>query len=562
MLSYLQENETTTFTALDKYFAKVIIKDQKEQNAELLLSTLMMSYRKGDVCLELSSKNLKRLFPFLSDSLVSNFLQMLQDARKLLPSSSHEKVNEIKYTDKPICEYEDCLYLQKNWVYENLIIERVIALTASFSGNRFSEEIFTSKLNSLNELETAQRQAVKACLDQDLVLVSGGPGTGKTFTAGKIIEVLSEAFTENRKLKVLLGAPTGKASFLLTSKMPDQILEKVALEAKTLHAILGVIPDRHIAVGSAKINADLVLIDEASMIDLRLMACLLSMIEDKTKLVLIGDKNQLSPIDTGQVFSDLCSLDKTVFLDKTHRFSNESLTQLNASICEGNINKAFEAIEKNDPCLQFIELESLDQLRGYLGFFPGGCNHKGFDIERLLEDFGKFRILSSLKQGLFGVDQINKWFIQSKVSEVDWGEEFAYPIMVTSNDYSKGLFNGMMGICITPLSKKVFPYGKDPKVYFPSAEGLKLFSLDQINQYELAYAMSVHKSQGSEFEEVVAILPDGSEQFGKELLYTAATRCKKKFTLITKKPIVSKMIETNGLKFSLLIKRLSRSFLS
>lgn len=463
--------------------------------------------------------------------------------------------------EKPVCLYEDCLYVQKNWVYENSVIKKILELSQSNRNENFSSEKFQSVLEKFTGLEEAQIKAVETCFHQNLTLISGGPGTGKTFTAVKIIESLYESFIPNRKLKVLLGAPTGKASFLLTSKITQKILEQVDLQAKTLHALLGILPDRHIEIGKVKIDADLVLVDEASMIDLRLMAHLLSKIGENTKLVLIGDKNQLSPIDTGQVFSDLCSIENTVYLDKTHRFSNGTITKFTQSVCLGEIAQALEALESRDPCLNFKEIESLNQLDSYLDFFPS-CQKEFFDPEQLIQKSGEFRILSALKQGVFGVDLINRYIAQKKIETAEWGANFAYPIMVTTNDYQKGLFNGMVGICITQISKKSFPYGKDPKVYFSTPEGIKVFSLSQIHHFELAYAMTVHKSQGSEFSYVVAILPEASEQFGRELLYTAATRCKKKITLITKKSIVSKIIETHGQKFSLLRKRLSRNLFS
>lgn len=552
MLSYLIENKY--LLSIDLYFAKKVLKEAQSNEALILLSLLMASFRLGHVCL-----NKKDLFFEMDDELKEELKKIIFVGETKLPDFVVERVTETcGYFVKPVIYYQNCFYLQKNWTYETIIVKKIKQYLLELLENSFSKNLFEEFLTQNVILQKEQKEAIIAALSQKLSFISGGPGTGKTFTATKMIEAFAFSLTEKRKLKVILAAPTGKASFHLKSKIPKDVIENIEIETKTLHALLGVVPDRHLEFGNNKIAADLVIVDEASMIDLRLMAHLLSSIHATTRLVLVGDKNQLAPIETGQPFSDLCSLSKTVFLQKTLRFANPNIIQFTKGICEKNVDMALSSFDKNDPCLNFIELEeNYSQFKRYLDFFPSPQKDP-FQVSELLEEIKNFRILCSLKQGFLGVDQINAYIVSQLLQKGSYGDFFAFPILIVKNDYNKDLFNGMMGIMVTTITNKmVFSTNKAlSKAYFLSeTEGVRVFVEETLPKWELCYALSVHKSQGSEFDEVVSVIPEGSEVFGKELLYTAATRAKKAFTLISKKPIVSKMIDNDGLKCSLLKKR-------
>jgi len=546
MLSYLLENKV--LIPLDTYFAKRLLKLNQDADLLLFMSMLFASFRRGEVCFY--PLNLDKTL-FASHEQANLYIEALLKGAKRLPEYLVEENPEEKQViQKPICKFKERYYLQKNWTFETKVLQEIKALSLQKPPEICSETTFLQMLALQKDLDKKQRDAIESVLTNSLTLLSGGPGTGKTFTAALMIKIFSSS-TE-KKLKVLLCAPTGKASFHLMSKIPKDLIGQVSIEAKTLHSLLQISKDRYKPFVKNLYPYDLIIVDEASMIDLKMMSYLLSSISKKTRLVLIGDKNQLSPVETGQVFAEACSLKQTVFLEKTHRFSNPNLLTLTKGICDSNPEEVLFALEQKDPALQFHSLtDSYSQFTPYLDSFIKP-QKEPYNINECFLQMKHFQILSAKKQGALGVDGINNWILYELIKNPS--TYFAYPIMITSNDYKKKLFNGMMGIVVT---KRIYPLGKIGKAYFqgPSNDIVE-FSLQELYNWEYAYAISVHKSQGSEFDHVLTIIPDKSESFGRELLYTAATRAKKSLTLLTKKGTLLKMVEKSGLKGSLLEKRM------
>lgn len=310
-----------------------------------------------------------------------------------------------------------------------------------------------------------QREAIFKALKYPISLLIGGPGTGKTHTAAQIAACYSS--------KVIITAPTGKAASHLASKIFSEV------PACTLHSLL---------LEEDEIDAGLVIVDESSMIDPFLFARLLASIGEGTHLVLMGDNNQLPAVEGGSVFSDLIATEKipTTQLTKCMRSDRKEILQLAENILLGtaeikpNINLGFSNNE-----LPKI-YESLWQ----------------FVKEK---DFNHFRILSTLRKGPLGVDSLNQFLFEKFSSKNE-----RIPILITRNDKQAGLSNGDTGF----LEKDLAIFGE------------KQFNICQLPQFEYAYCISVHKSQGSEYEEVLLLVPDGSESFGKEVLYTGVTRAK------------------------------------
>lgn len=568
MLSYLTENKC--LLPIDLFFAKRLLNtstkelsNEQQEKLLVLLATLMASYRKGDVCLNTSHNSLSFVFPGLDLEKRKLLETCFSEAINNLPDQLIESMPEDKeYVQKPLCKYANTLYLQKNWHYETRILKEIGFLLKEKPSSFFSEGKFIKSLQEKQGLEEAQKRAIRTAFYQRLTLISGGPGTGKTYTASQMIEVFSSCINQDRKLTVLLCAPTGKASFHLKSKMTNELLEKVDLEAMTLHSLLKLFPDRMKELKRDIFSYDLIIVDEASMIDLRIMANLLASIDTDTRIVLIGDKNQLAPIEAGQVFAELCTIKSTVYLEKTHRFSNPTMIEFVQSVSKKNVKQALLSLEKQASALNFHTLlDHPKQLESYLANYQKP-QKESFDPVKLLKSLKNFQILSALKQGRLGVDHINKWIVSELIGQIDrksfFSSYFAFPILITSNDHKKNLFNGMMGYVITRLETFTLPFGRNAKAYFEDSSGKVLeYSLFDLPKWELGYAISVHKSQGSEFEQVVVVVPDGSESFGKELLYTAATRARKKIILLSKKPTLTTMIEKSGQKMSLLQKRLN-----
>ncbi len=321
-----------------------------------------------------------------------------------------------------------------------------------------------------------QNQAIQNALRYPISLITGGPGTGKTFTASQIVQALDT--------KTLLTAPTGKAAAHLESKVD------LPVEAATLHSLLGVRSPLDYTKEVLPLNADLVIVDECSMIDPPLFSRLLSAIGPRTSLVLMGDVNQLPAVEGGSVFADLIAskVIPMTTLTKCMRSDRTEILDVAQSILEGKAQ----------------DLRNID-----LGFSTG-------DIETIYaklwehskaQDFSKFRILSTLRKGPIGVDALNAFFFEKFSQNTD-----EFPIMIRRNDSRTGLCNGDTGLLIK---------GKEARF----SDG-RIFLVEELPPYDYAYCISVHKSQGSEYDHVLLLVPDGSEAFGKEVLYTAVTRAK------------------------------------
>lgn len=361
-------------------------------------------------------------------------------------------------------------------------------------------------------LTNEQKLGVSHALTCPLSLITGGPGTGKTFVATQIVQ----SFIEQGKDSVILTAPTGKAAAHLESKLN---ISQPSVRSGTLHNFLQVRSVVDYAKDVEGLDADLVIVDECSMIDTQVFARLLKSIESKTHLVLMGDANQLPAVEGGAIFRDLIDskIPKTT-LTYCHRIDRKEILDLAESILKAEAKdlKTLDlGFEKND--LKLIYKNLLDYAEE---FFP--------KAESWMRDLNRFRILSTLRKGPLGVDALNALFFKHFSSKTTH-----LPIMIRKNDSKTGLCNGDTGILINN-QRAVF-------------EGGKTFHLHQLPSFEYAYCLSVHKSQGSEFDHVLLLVPEGSESFGREVLYTAVTRAKLRLE-----------IEGNEEQMALALKKISR----
>lgn len=310
-----------------------------------------------------------------------------------------------------------------------------------------------------------QNQAIIKALAFPLSLIIGGPGTGKTHTAAHIAMSFSS--------KIIIAAPTGKAASHLAAKIDRNVT------ACTLHTLL---------IEEEEIDAGIVIVDESSMIDPFIFAKLLKAIGPNTHLVLMGDNNQLPAVEGGSIFSDLIASEKipTTRLTKCMRSDRAEILNLAEKILEGT-----------------AEIRPTPDL----GFSQNDLSKIYENLWRFVKekDFSRFRILSTLRKGPLGVDALNQ-FLHEKFSP----SNKPVPILITRNDKKTGLSNGDTGF----LEKDLAIFGE------------KTFNLWELPRFDYAYCISVHKSQGSEYEEVLLLVPDGSESFGKEVLYTGVTRAR------------------------------------
>jgi len=438
-----------------------------------------------------------------------------------LPAALWSTVQEGDAPTTPFVVQSNRIYLQKNWMLETAIVKKVQELVLRPVPPSDST-LFQQGLMSIQAvLQDAQRVAIEEAFQKPFSLFTGGPGTGKTYTAGHFIRLL--ALATHRPFRTAIAAPTGKAAAHLESSLRNQgpLPPHLSIESTTLHRLLRLQPGQQKFFEQSTIDADLVVIDEASMLDSSMLLHLLYAIGPNTRLLLLGDPDQLPPIEAGSLFAELADL-FGLPLTRSLRLGTEELISLAQSVKEGD----FTALMQSTCRLEWEFSPSrrshiIDQLIERL---PNPLHAQRPDPSTCLQEQSRFRILCGLRQGLYGVDEINRLLLERfQAKGMPW---LALPILITKNDPRQNLYNGTPGILIRRLG---VPQGM---AYFSLSDQLVELPESALPHYEVAFCLSIHKSQGSEYEEVLALFPPGSERFGKEALYTAITRAKKKALLV------------------------------
>lgn len=470
---------------------------------------------------------------------------------------------------------------------------------------------------SHNQCIDWQQVAVAQASANQFSVISGGPGTGKTTTVTKLLALLvQQAHERNQVLNIELVAPTGKAAARLTESISgavnklnidDELKVLIPTQASTIHRLLGVIANRvefkHNETNP--LHLDVLIVDEASMIDISLMAKLFAAIAPQTKLIMLGDKDQLSSVEAGAVFADICQglaqgpnyseqakawlseqtgfvlnevglnhQDKTKvddslsLLQKSYRFNEKSgIGALAKAVNEADIN-SLKAVWQRE--FQDISLHNgannqgavvAMTVMGYRDYLANAhqlsTQHDMTEehIADLLAQFNEFQLLTPTRDGALGVNQLNQKIEQQLLKHQLISREqgtwyVGRPVMVVSNDHSQQLFNGDIGIVMPPVSDN----GHLPqnRVYFKMADGsIQSFLPSRLPAHETVYAMTIHKSQGSEFDDVVMALPDNwTPLLTKELLYTGITRAKKSVNIFADVGILQKSALTQTKRYS------------
>ncbi len=517
-----------SFSDLDHAFARFIGRFGGGEIVETIAASLSRAVRQGHLCLDLASP--------------TEEVPPLDEARCALAVSRAVGVGGDEATTPLVLDSAGRLYLRRYYEYEQ-------SLAAALK----------ERAGAIAPCGEGQEAAVEAALAGRLAVISGGPGTGKTTTAVTILQRLMESDPGTR---IALAAPTGKAAARLEEAIRDGFAKLVrtdlsaALErlprAKTLEGLLGARP------GSAAIRhhagnplaVDVLLVDEASMIALPLMAKLFAALPHKTRVVLLGDRDQLASVAPGSVLADLAEglPVALVMLRRNYRFGNESaIFRLCEAIREGDAGTALKIVGQATgeawPDLGGAPLPaSADTLAARLR----GPVLEGYgevvaerDPERALAAFSRFRILCALRRGPYGVEGLNRQ-IETLLREAGLirghGPQHAFyagmPVLITRNDYQLNLMNGTIGILLPDPNDPEPVDGSEKPLWgwFPGEgkeTGLRRIAPARLPDYEPAYAMTVHKSQGSEFERVLLLLPDrDAPVITRELIYTGLTRAR------------------------------------
>jgi exodeoxyribonuclease V alpha subunit len=450
------------------------------------------------------------------------------------PTTLRKKLRASRVVGEPgeftplVLDKHDRLYLRRYWEYEQQLAQAILRRANGHSSAAAKDE------NDLQQLAAARAVA------NNFTVITGGPGTGKTRTVMAILTLLyKEPNGEN--LRIALAAPTGKAAARLTESVREV---NQTLKATTLHRLLGYMPNspyfRHNA--EHRLNADVVIVDEASMIDLALMAKLINAVRPEARLILLGDRDQLASVEAGSVLADICAAAESaqpndplfggvVALQHNYRFaSTGGIYQVSAAVNSGDAEEAVAAFKKHsDARWQALpdaaKLSSGLRDRLVAEFRP--CLETDDPVEALAR-LQRFRILCALRHGPFGVESLNAIAeeILAEAGVLNPRPGTAYrgqPLTIIENNYNLGLFNGDSGIILADPEDD-----GELRTFFISAEGkLRRFLPSRLPRHETAFATTVHKSQGSEFARVLLILPDfDAPILTRELLYTGLTRAR------------------------------------
>lgn len=491
-----------------------------------------------------------------------------------------------------VLDGEGRLYLHRYYDYERRLARRLRGFTSlpprPIDGA--ARELLTTLFPRTGAEVDWQQVAAALALRQGLAIVSGGPGTGKTTT---VVNLLACLLAQDPGCRIVLAAPTGKAAArmaealrLRAGHLPDEVQARLPQEASTVHRLLGWDPRRarfrHDA--AQPLLLDVLVVDEASMLDLALATRLLEAVPPGARVILLGDQDQLAAVESGAVFSELCAdptlgeacrgeleaacgiapgvlqppaprrptglHDAVAWLQRNYRFGADSaIGRLAAAVNSGRADDALEALRSGAG----VRWHPAEQGGGDQGAALAGEGFRPYleavlaqpqDPEAATGALGGFRVLCAVREGPRGVRAFNEALVRH-AREVLAPVLARYqpdarspwfpgrPVMVLANDYALKLFNGDIGIVLPDAQGEL-------QVFFPRSDGgWRAIAPVRLPAHDTAFAMTVHKSQGSEFDRVLLVLPEApSGVLTRELLYTGLTRARRQVDLLAGEPSV------------------------
>ena len=630
--------EAGVLTNIDLALAE-FLKKKGEANEDILLAISLVSAanRLGHSSLDLNRLNTDPASIFAQPGRKKpQFGDFTISEERLRSSPVTGNAEQDPETKLPVVLEKGRLYFNRYFNYEHDIAARLLAKAGERITNEkipddelkeWFEQLFDPGAESLY-----QKVAAAASLNRRLTVVTGGPGTGKTHAVLRILVLLMHQAGEDG-LRVAIAAPTGKAANRVRESLiegMEKLLESeiavkihglteaaraVPLQAQTIHRLLGV---RYRSAGfrynkTNPLPYDIVIVDEASMIDMALMSKLLEALSPQARLIMLGDKNQLSSVESGAVFADICSrgdlrkftgdfsafcgkagitlpgedilqnetkgamTDSIVELVHSRRFTAGSgIGRLARLINSGNAQGAIALLEEGLDDVIWMDTDpkkSLKSMKDTLNKqFETFKSRKLSDSDKLRAMAG-FQLLCAHRRGPGGVEELNGYIENllgvDKNKSGEWYE--GRPVMMTTNDYQLDVFNGDVGVTVAvpqidiperletsqSVSAPALRIALEEFDYVRKLKTVRLFPVTQLQQMETCWALSVHKSQGSEYDTVLFALPDqDSPVLTRELIYTAVTRAKKKVIIAGSREMLKRAIHRKTLRFSGLAERL------
>jgi exodeoxyribonuclease V alpha subunit len=577
-------NEAGVLSAADVHVAMRLanLVDERSEEVQLAVALAVRGPRLGHVFIDLNT---------IGATATSHYDEPPVDVATLpWPAPEHwifalnasdlvAQTDDDPQTDRPLRLVEGSrLYLDRYWREERSVTADLKALAVPAAA--VVEDNFDEGLKQLfpADADDGQRRAAAAAVKRRFSVVVGGPGTGKTTTVARIVALLaqmSRASTQNLPL-VALAAPTGKAAARLqeavheeTERLPigDDIRDLLlGLRASTLHRLLGWRPDSHSRFAHDRGNRlphDVVIVDETSMVSLTLMARLVEAVRPDARLILVGDPGQLASIEAGVVLGDIVAPARErpsgnsigegiAVLERVHRYGGGIATLADA-IRAGDPDATIEALTRApaevtwlpfDPELADPSGSELKPVRQRAVATAGALTQaaRAGEAAQALGALGSFRLLCAHRRGPHGVSdwtsRIRAW-LANELEELDL-EQRDYagrPLMVSENDYELGLWNGDTGVIVEG------PTGRRSAVFERGRELLR-FSPLRLGAVETVYAMTIHKSQGSQFGTAAVLLPPAESRIlTRELLYTAVTRAQKELILVGTEATIRSAVE-------------------
>lgn len=648
MLAMLAEAVTRrALRALDLAFARFIAECDPAAEPSLLLLAALASRQLGGghPCLDLHALDALAI----EQEWPTSWLELLSTAP--MPASRLLAGADGLPEHAPLVLDRHRLYLRRYWNYECHV---AAGITTRLSEGMLPAATLQGELQRLFPAQNAEtihwpRVACALAARGAFSVITGGPGTGKTTTVVRLLGLLQTLHLRQHDtpLRIRLAAPTGKAAARLNASIARQIAlldvqehvrAAIPREVETLHRLLGARPDtrRYAYDHRRPLHVDVLVIDEASMIDLEMMAAVLDALPPQARLILIGDKDQLASVEAGAVLGELGRraeqggynlattewvrvatgdnlsafvrddaqpLDQHItMLRSSHRFDAASgIGRLAAAVNAGDaaavnvlldspssniawmpsgITDAawpidgyadrFAAQDANDQPQGFrFYLEQLQQRRPTLNADDAHYRRWGHEV---LEAFNRFQVLCAVRQGPSGIERLNRdiaaALLNAGLIETDRGWYEGRPVMVTRNDYSLGLMNGDVGITLRmrgpdgePRLYVAFPVTRGASSTAPQDDDAQVRCVlpSRLGDVETVYAMTVHKSQGSEFEHTALVLPDDAPAIlTRELLYTGITRARRWLSVIGTPAAIEQALAQRTRRYSGLGERLIR----